>query len=82
MAKTCAQREKPLLFFQRLGLGNCPKWGRLTARLAIACAVLTTCLWTRQCLVAGEVLYNGIELADQWPPRRTLQELRAGQAQP
>lgn len=27
---------------------------------------------------AGEVLYNGIELPDQWPPGRSLEELRAG----
>ncbi|MFV1994403.1 MAG: hypothetical protein ACC661_03110 [Verrucomicrobiales bacterium] len=28
--------------------------------------------------VAGEVLYNGIELPDEWPPSRTLEELRSG----
>jgi hypothetical protein len=27
---------------------------------------------------AGEVLYNGIELPDDWPPARTLEELRSG----
>jgi len=27
---------------------------------------------------SGEVLYNGIELPDDWPPTRTLEELRAG----
>jgi len=31
-----------------------------------------------QAAVAGEVLYNGIELPDQWPPSRTLEELRSG----
>ena len=28
---------------------------------------------------AGEVLYNGIELPAQWPPRRTAAELKAGE---
>ena len=26
----------------------------------------------------GEVLYNGVELSDPWPPKRTLEELRSG----
>jgi len=30
---------------------------------------------------AGEVLYNGIELPDQWPPGRSLEELRSGKQQ-
>ncbi|MFM5987569.1 MAG: hypothetical protein ACKO9I_20000, partial [Sphaerospermopsis kisseleviana] len=29
--------------------------------------------------IAGEVLYNGIELPADWPPRRTAAELRAGE---
>ena len=27
---------------------------------------------------AGELLYNGIQLPDEWPPGRSLEELRAG----
>lgn len=47
-------------------------------RLAITCLALVTILGALRPARAGEVLYNGIELPDDWPPTRTLEELRLG----
>lgn len=29
--------------------------------------------------MASKVLYNGIALPDEWPPRRSAEEMRAGE---
>ena len=47
-------------------------------RLAFTCLALVTILSARIPARAGEVLYNGIKLPDDWPPTRTLEELRSG----
>ena len=45
-------------------------------RTSISCCIALAV--TMRLAVAGDVLYNGIELPDKWPPTRTLEELRSG----
>jgi hypothetical protein len=47
-------------------------------RIACICLTLATISSAPVPARAGEVLYNGIELPDDWPPARTLEELRSG----
>ncbi len=45
-------------------------------RTSISCCIALAVVM--RSAVAGDVLYNGIELPDKWPPTRTLEELRSG----
>lgn len=45
-------------------------------RLAFTYLALVTILSAQIPASSAEVLYNGIELPEDWPPARTLEELR------
>jgi hypothetical protein len=49
-----------------------PRRARAHVRGAVSFLLLATCAGS-----AGEILYNGIALPDDWPPRRTAADIRA-----